>query len=102
MGLHELDTSTQPRHCWLLAGAVTLVCVALEAAGLRDLLAYDRAGLGAGQVWRLLTAHFVHLGWTHMLLNLAGPVVVNARNRRGVQAILDRGGWSTQERVPRK
>ncbi|MFV1993521.1 MAG: rhombosortase, partial [Acidiferrobacterales bacterium] len=29
----------------------------------------------AGQVWRLLTGHFVHLGWQHLLLNLAGLVL---------------------------
>ena len=76
MGLHELDTNAQQRQCWLLAGAVTLICIALEAAGRRDLLAYDRAALGTGQVWRLLTAHFVHLGWTHLVLNLAGLALV--------------------------
>ncbi|MFQ5416762.1 MAG: flagellar assembly protein FliW [Myxococcota bacterium] len=37
-----------------------------------------------------------------LCLNLAAPVVVNARNRRGVQAILERGGWSTHEIVPHK
>ncbi len=36
------------------------------------MLAYDRAALGAGQLWRFLTGHFVHLGWTHLVLNLAG------------------------------
>ncbi len=76
MGLHELDTRAQQRHSWLLAGAVALVCLVLEAAGIRDLLAYDRAALGIGQVWRLLTAHLVHLGWAHLVLNLAGLALV--------------------------
>ncbi len=76
MGLHELDSPARQRQCWLLAAIVTVACIALEAAGVRDLLAYDRAALGAGQVWRLLTGHFVHLGWTHSVLNLAGLALV--------------------------
>ena len=33
---------------------------------------YERAAVFAGEWWRLATAHFVHLGWSHTLLNLAG------------------------------
>ena len=76
MGLHELETSARQRHCWLLVAVVTIACIGLEAAEARDLLAYDRAALEAGQVWRLLTGHFVHLGWTHLVLNLAGLALV--------------------------
>ncbi len=76
MGLHEVDTRARQRQSWLLAGAVTVLCVLLEAAGVRDALAYDRAALGSGQMWRLLSGHFVHLGWTHSILNLAGLALV--------------------------
>ncbi len=76
MGLHEDDTRERQRQCWLLAAVVSIACVLLEAAGTRDVLAYDRAGLGAGQVWRLLSGHLVHLGWTHLVLNLAGLALV--------------------------
>ncbi len=76
MGLHEADTRARQRQSWLLAGAITVFCILLEAAGVRDLLAYDRAALGSGQMWRLLSGHFVHLGWTHSILNLAGLALV--------------------------
>ena len=76
MGLHEVDMRARQRQSWLLAAVVTAICVLLELAGVRDLLAYDRAAIGGGQVWRLLTGHFVHLGWTHSILNLAGLALV--------------------------
>ncbi len=33
---------------------------------------YDRAGLESHELWRLLTAHFVHLDLSHAALNVAG------------------------------
>ncbi len=42
----------------------------------RQALRFDRAGLAAGEFWRLLSAHLVHLGYTHTLLNLAGLAAI--------------------------
>ncbi|MEO1202610.1 MAG: rhombosortase [Pseudomonadota bacterium] len=47
----------------------------LLAAGgerLRLLLRFDRASLEAGEWYRLLTGHLVHLGWSHVALNGIG------------------------------
>lgn len=51
-----------------------VVMVAIEAGGdpMRLLLRYDQAAVTRGEWYRLLTAHFVHLGINHLLLNLAG------------------------------
>ena len=51
-----------------------LVPLALAAGGQpwRTALEYQRAGLAAGEAWRLLTAHLVHLGVRHLWLDLAG------------------------------
>lgn len=52
--------------------------LALTAAGgrVRLLLRYDRTALAAGQLWRLLTAHLVHLDLHHVLLNCLGLALV--------------------------
>lgn len=39
-------------------------------------LRYDRQAILDGEVWRLLTAHIVHLGWQHLLMNLAGLFLI--------------------------
>jgi rhomboid family GlyGly-CTERM serine protease len=61
-----------------MAGLVMVIALALQLGGasLREGLAWERDGLVAGQAWRLLSGHFVHLGWTHLLLNLAGLSLV--------------------------
>jgi rhomboid family GlyGly-CTERM serine protease len=49
------------------------LCTALSLGGdtARVWLRYERSGLVAGEAWRLLTGHVVHLGWGHLALNLA-------------------------------
>ncbi len=64
-----------PRHRrWLAPAAICALVLLLAAGGdsTRALLRYDRAGLAAGQWWRLVSAHFVHLGFEHAVLNLTG------------------------------
>lgn len=60
-----------------LLGVCALLAV-LEAGGnpVRDALSYDRSALAAGQWWRALTAHFVHLDPAHAALNGMGVVLM--------------------------
>jgi rhomboid family GlyGly-CTERM serine protease len=56
-----------------LAGALLLVAVlAIGGDSWRLALQYQRAAIGAGQWWRLLSAHWVHLGARHALLDALG------------------------------
>jgi rhomboid family GlyGly-CTERM serine protease len=78
MGLSEVKGMVRNRLGWLFPA--TLACAALlaETGGesLRLVLRYDRAGLAAGELWRLASGHLVHLGWSHLWLNLAGLLLV--------------------------
>jgi rhomboid family GlyGly-CTERM serine protease len=83
------------------------VLLALTASGEpgRALLRYDRAGLAAGQFWRLLTAHLVHLDLHHAVLNCLGLALMWALFARdyaprrwplvllGAAAAIDAGLW---------
>lgn len=51
-----------------------LVVVGLVAIGddARLILRYAKPDIDNWQIWRFLTAHWVHLGWEHALLNSGG------------------------------
>ena len=67
-----------PATGWVWAVLLALIIVLLETGGdgLRLLLRYDREAVGSGQFWRLFSAHFVHLGWGHALLNVAAFLLI--------------------------
>ncbi|MCJ7555704.1 MAG: rhombosortase [Gammaproteobacteria bacterium] len=58
---------------WLFLGLAGL-CLVAQAGGhsWQELLEYQRTGLEKGQLWRLFSAHLVHLGWAHALMNIVG------------------------------
>jgi len=60
--------------------ALAVALISLTAQILGDsataLLRFDRAALLDGEGWRLLTGNLVHLGWNHLLLNLAGLALI--------------------------
>ena len=89
----------------LLAGCAILLLPVITGEAGREALRYDRAALAAGQGWRLLTAHFVHLDFDHAALNSLGLVLMwalFARDYRplhwlailvGSMAAIDAGLW---------
>lgn len=60
----------------LLCACALLVVPELAGESARRLLSFDREAIGAGQWWRLLTAHFVHLDLEHAVLNSLGLVLM--------------------------
>lgn len=61
-----------------VAAGIALVCIALQASGLANTLRYDRTAIADGAWWRLLSGNFVHLGWSHLVMNIAGLALVVA------------------------
>jgi rhomboid family GlyGly-CTERM serine protease len=63
---------------WVGPVLTAALCLALWLAGdaTRDWGRYDRSGLEAGQAWRLLTGHLVHLGWGHLWPNLLALLLI--------------------------
>lgn len=61
-----------------LAALIAVLCIGLQILGLETVLRFDRSGIDGGQWWLLLTGNFVHLGLSHLLLNLAGLVLIVA------------------------
>ena len=53
---------------------MTAISLLVSLTGTR--LRYERAGIAEGEFWRLFTGHFAHLGFSHMLLNIAGLALV--------------------------
>ena len=73
--LHHLAKSLNCdgwRGFLLLAVCAALLIIQGGGSAAQLLLRYDRTGLAAGQWWRLLTAHVIHLGYEHALLDVAG------------------------------
>ncbi len=60
----------------LLAVCALLLLPELAGDAGRAALRYEREGLAAGQLWRLFTAHIVHLDLEHAALNSLGLVLM--------------------------
>jgi len=67
--------------CWqrFTVLATLLVAVYLLPA---TALEWSRTGIAAGEYWRLMTGHWVHLGINHLLLNLTGLLITGLLFRR--------------------
>lgn len=62
----------------LLAMGIGALCLLLHWLGLEQSLRFDRDAIASGSIWLLLSGNFVHLGTSHLLMNLAGLALVAA------------------------
>lgn len=81
--------TTSTRHVldarWIIPLAIAALAVLLQVAGGAEAWRLERAFV-ATEPWRLVTGHFVHLGWPHLALNLAGFGIVWALFGRALSA----------------
>lgn len=56
----------------LIPFLIGLLCLSLQLVGLEEVLRFDRENISAGHVWLLLSGNFVHLGWSHFVMNMVG------------------------------
>jgi rhomboid family GlyGly-CTERM serine protease len=80
---------TDSRQCavryWAMPVAIAAIAALLQAAGGAEAWRLER-GLALAEPWRLASGQLVHLGWTHLLMNLSGLVIVWALFGRDLQA----------------
>lgn len=81
MGLREdpkRNTIVRRTAHWGVPLALGVVGVLAEAAGdvARGWLRFDREAIAAGEWWRLLSGHVVHLGASHLVLNVAALLLL--------------------------
>ncbi len=58
----------------LLTGIAVVLAIAADTG--REWFSYDREAIAAGELWRLVSGHLVHLGLSHLLLNVAGLLLI--------------------------
>jgi rhomboid family GlyGly-CTERM serine protease len=80
MGLHKLkvNAAKTPAMTWLFPVIYISLSILVMLTGEvgKEALRYDRVWIGQGEVWRLLSGHLAHLGWSHLALNSVGLLLV--------------------------
>lgn len=63
---------------WWPVLVILVPCLVLACGGepVRGALAYDRSAILHGELWRVFTGNFVHLGWGHLTEDMAGYVLL--------------------------
>ncbi len=59
---------------WRYLGVIIPLMVVLQAIG-PEYFRYESDWMSTGQVWRIVSAHWVHVGWIHLGLNALGLVI---------------------------
>lgn len=77
MGLNKATARAWLVRWYVPAGMVAIALViGLFGDSGREWFSYSRPDLAHGEIWRLASGHFAHLGLSHLLLNVAGLLLV--------------------------
>jgi len=73
------------RQWWFSVSVMLLICLTtLLPEGIIHQLALTHDPISNGEVWRIVTSQFVHLGFNHTLLNLVGYLIIAASFREDI------------------
>lgn len=59
-----------------IALCIIALLIQLGGSELNAVLRYDRSSILSGELWRAITGHLVHLGWSHLLMNVIGLLLI--------------------------
>ena len=59
---------------WRYVGVTIPLMILLQTIG-PEYFRFERDWMASGEIWRLVSAHWVHVGWLHLLLNGLGLVI---------------------------
>ena len=59
---------------WRYVALTLPLMIVLQAIG-PEFFRFEQDWMSSGQIWRPLSAHWVHVGWMHLLLNALGLVI---------------------------
>src|SRR3569623_2737413 len=99
MTTSSYSTRSLPRtHVWLHHGlplllALSSLLIALAGPDASVALRYERAAILDGEMWRLVSGHLVHLGWSRLVLNLAGLALIWGLYQRRLAGFERWGEW---------
>ena len=65
-----------PVAVWPLVLVLFVLLLCWAGTPVVQALRFDHSAIELGEYWRLISAHFVHLGWAHGLLNSGGLLLV--------------------------
>lgn len=71
-----LSTALLQRYAIPLAIAALSLSGQVSSEVVQRVFRYDRDAILGGELWRLISGNFLHLGWPHLALNLAGLALI--------------------------
>ncbi|MCF6234798.1 MAG: rhombosortase [Gammaproteobacteria bacterium] len=64
------------QHAIPLILILPALCIGIAGDTLIIPMRYDREAILSGELWRLITGNLAHLGWSHLLMNLASLILI--------------------------
>lgn len=76
MIFHNKTAFKQFACIWILPFAIVCLSFLLQLFDKQEVLRYERLAVQQGSFWCLLTGNYVHLGWSHWVLNMVGLALI--------------------------